>query len=63
MCRPKGTFHFADIAPPNPYGALMAHIGRRNLVERTPPASWPPSAPPRLREPSPDWTSPPMPLA
>ncbi|MEU8924589.1 hypothetical protein AB0D10_27210 [Kitasatospora sp. NPDC048545] len=36
LCRPGGTFSFSDIATPNPYAALMAHIGRWNLVERTP---------------------------
>lgn len=34
--RPGGTFHFSDLATPNPRAALMTQIGRRNLVERTP---------------------------
>ncbi|CAM5448864.1 hypothetical protein SAFG77S_00960 [Streptomyces afghaniensis] len=63
LCRPGGTFYFSNIATPNPYAALMTHIGRWNLVERTPPTSRPTFAPPRRREPSPDWTSLPMPLA
>jgi hypothetical protein len=44
----------------------MTHIGRWNLVERTPAdieADVRAAVPPRRREPSPDWTSPPMPLA
>ncbi|MET7313108.1 hypothetical protein ACWD7C_33310 [Streptomyces sp. NPDC005134] len=44
----------------------MTHIGRWNLVERTPAdieADVRAAAPPRRREPSPDWTSSPMPLA
>ncbi|WP_328982045.1 hypothetical protein [Streptomyces mirabilis] len=36
LCRPGGTFYFSNIATPNPYAALMTHIGRWNLVERTP---------------------------
>ncbi|MEU7860500.1 class I SAM-dependent methyltransferase [Nonomuraea sp. NPDC049141] len=36
LCRPGGTFDFSNIATPNPYAALMTHIGRWNLVERTP---------------------------
>ena len=36
LCRPGGTFYFSYIATPNPYAALMTHIGRWNLVERTP---------------------------
>ncbi|MGW6095634.1 hypothetical protein ACWFRK_14955 [Streptomyces sp. NPDC055157] len=36
MCRPGDTFYFSNIATPNPYAALMTHIGRWNLVERTP---------------------------
>lgn len=63
LCRPGGTFYFSNIATPNPYAALMTHIGRWNLVERTPPTSRPTFEPPRRREPSPDWTSLPMPLA
>ncbi|MFJ1709080.1 hypothetical protein [Kitasatospora sp. NPDC088346] len=34
--RPGGTFYFSNIAAPNPYAALLTHIGRWNLVERTP---------------------------
>ncbi|MGC9544207.1 hypothetical protein [Streptomyces sp. UG1] len=52
---PRSTFHFSNIATPNPYAALMTHIGRWNLVEPTPPASRPTFEPPRRREPSPDW--------
>ncbi|MET7351145.1 hypothetical protein [Streptomyces mirabilis] len=36
LCRPGGTFYFSNIATSNPYAALMTHIGRWNLVERTP---------------------------
>ncbi|WP_407287411.1 hypothetical protein [Streptomyces sp. BP-8] len=36
LCRPGDTFHFSNIATPNPYAALMTHIGRWNHVERTP---------------------------
>jgi hypothetical protein len=36
LSRPGGTFYFSNIATPNPYAALMTHIGRWNLVERTP---------------------------
>ena len=50
LCRPGDTFCFSNIATPNPYAALMTHIGRWNLVERTPPTSRPMSAPPRRRE-------------
>ena len=34
--RPGDTFHCSNIATPNPYAALMTHIGRWNHVERTP---------------------------
>jgi hypothetical protein len=36
LSRPGGTCYFSNIATPNPYAALMTHIGRWNLVERTP---------------------------
>ncbi|MFC5782893.1 hypothetical protein ACFPWS_17850 [Streptomyces aureus] len=36
LSRPGETFYFSNIATPNPYAALMTHIGRWNLVERTP---------------------------
>lgn len=36
LSRPGGTFCFSNIATPNPYAARMTHIGRWNLVERTP---------------------------
>ncbi|WP_327739859.1 hypothetical protein OG749_44405 [Streptomyces nojiriensis] len=36
LCRPGGTFHFSNIATPNPYAALMTHVGRWNLVARRP---------------------------
>lgn len=65
LCRPGDTFYFSDIATPNPYAALMTHIGRWNLVERTPRRHR--GRRPRRRaageEPSPDRTSPPMPPA
>ncbi|MFB7592523.1 hypothetical protein [Streptomyces sp. NPDC056169] len=44
----------------------LTHIGRWNLVERTPADiedDVRAAVPPRCLEPSPDWTSPPMPLA
>ncbi|MGW2238500.1 hypothetical protein [Streptomyces sp. NPDC001759] len=50
LCCPGGTFCFSNIATPNPYAVLMTHIGRWNLVERTPPTSRPTSEPPRRRE-------------
>ncbi|MFI0369924.1 hypothetical protein ACH35V_18790 [Actinomadura sp. 1N219] len=35
LCRPGSTFYFSGIATPSPYAALMTHIGRWYLVERT----------------------------
>lgn len=48
--RGSGTFRFSDVATPDPYAALMTHLGRWHHVERTPPASRPTSGPASRRK-------------